>query len=235
MEDMKKITVNSVDIHGPSSRDELIDFALSNNLILVAVNAEKIYNATDQTREIINRNLGYPDGFGALVALRENGVSDAVKIPGCELWLDILDKHSDNKSFYFIGGTPDTINSTIVKVTDIYPNINLLGFRDGYFNAEQEASLIDDILIKKPDIVFVALGSPRQEVFMEKVSKSHKALYQGLGGSFDVFVGNVRRAPQAWVKLNLEWLYRLIQEPKRVRRQAKLALYFIKLKLGLYK
>ncbi|PMP07279.1 glycosyl transferase [Vibrio breoganii] len=232
---MKTITINGVNIYAPRSRKELVDYALDEHKILVAVNAEKIHNATDETRSIINRNLGYPDGYGAIAALRYKGVDDAVKIPGCELWLDILDLYSDKKSFYFIGGKKETLTKTLDAIIFRYPDINILGSRDGYFDSVEESNLINDIAIKKPDVVFVALGSPKQELFMEKASQKHKALYQGLGGSFDVFVGNVNRAPDIWVKCNLEWLYRLIQEPKRFGRQVKLASYFLKLKLKLFK
>ena len=80
----------------------------------------------------------------------------------------------------------------------------------------------DDIVAKKPDVVFVAMGSPKQEYLMQEIQKRHNAIFQGLGGSFDVYTGNVKRAPKWWVDHNLEFAYRLLKEPKRIKRQIHL-------------
>ena len=85
--------------------------------------------------------------------------------------------------------------------------------------------MLDDIATKKPDVVFVAMGSPKQELLMEEMAERHPAIYQGLGGSFDVYTGHVKRAPQWWVDHNLEYVYRLIKEPKRIKRQIHLVKY----------
>ena len=87
---MKYELLNGVITYSPKSRNDLIDYAIKNKQILVAVNAEKILFATDKSRNIINRNFGYPDGIGAVWALQKKGCKNSVKIPGCELWLDIL-------------------------------------------------------------------------------------------------------------------------------------------------
>ena len=93
--------------------------------------------------------------------------------------------------------------------------------------------MITDIKLKKPDIVFVAMGSPKQELLMEEMQEVHPAIYQGLGGSFDVYTGNVKRAPSWWVDHNLEWAYRLIKEPARIKRQIHLIRFLILVKLGM--
>lgn len=80
---------------------------------------------------------------------------------------------------------------------------------------------------------FVAMGSPKQELLMEEMAERHKAVYQGLGGSFDVYTGNVKRAPQWWVRHNLEWAYRLVKEPVRIKRQIHLVRFLLRVKLGL--
>ena len=90
---------------------------------------------------------------------------------------------------------------------------------------------LEDIKKLKPDVVFIAMGSPRQELLMEKLHKSHKATYQGLGGSFDVYTGNVHRAPQKLIYYNLEWIFRLIKQPSRIKRQIHLLRFFLLLKL----
>lgn len=229
---MKSVYINSINTFAPKSRQDLIDYALDHKKILVAVNAEKILNATDQSRNIINRNVGYPDGIGAVWALKKNGIKDTVKIPGCELWLDIIAHSYKNKSFYLVGGKKQVINDTIKKLKKEFKGINILNYRNGYIQTEQEKfDLIKDINTLKPDVVFVAMGSPKQELLMEEMQNSHQATYQGLGGSFDVYTGHIKRAPQWWVKSNLEWAYRLIKQPFRIKRQIHLVRFFILLQL----
>ncbi|TKG10171.1 WecB/TagA/CpsF family glycosyltransferase [Vibrio sp. F13] len=225
--------INGIKIYAPSSRQCLIDYAIENHVLLVAVNAEKILHATVESRNIINRNIGYPDGFGATLALKKLGLTDVVKIPGCELWLDIIRAYYTDKSFYLVGGKAPVIEQTVVQLKDEFQGINIVNFRDGYLKTENEIqSLIDDIEEKKPDVVFVAMGSPKQELLMERMQQRHPALYQGLGGSFDVYTGNVKRTPTWWLQNNLEWLYRLIQEPTRIKRQIHLVRFLFLLAIG---
>lgn len=232
---MQSEALNNVITYAPNSRDELIDFAVDNKKILVAVNAEKILHATDQSRAIINRNLGYPDGIGAVWALRKKGHKKTVKIPGCELWLDLIQKHYKDKSFYLVGGKEEVINATINQLKSEFSGINICNFRNGYLKTEEEEiALIEDIKKHRPDVVFVAMGSPKQELLMERIQKEHQAVYQGLGGSFDVYTGNVKRAPNWWVKNNLEWTYRLLNQPSRIKRQIHLVRFFINLHLNRY-
>ncbi len=230
---MESKFINGVNVYAPPSTKALIDFALANNSLLVAVNAEKILHATDQSRDIINRNVGYPDGLGAIMGLKKKGLSNTVKIPGCELWLDIIKAHYSNKRFYLVGGKDAVIEKTVVQLKEEFRDINIVNYRNGYLKTDdEERALIDDIVEKKPDVVFVAMGSPKQELLMELMSQKHPALYQGLGGSFDVYTGNVKRAPAWWVEHHLEWFYRLLKEPSRIKRQVHLIRFFFLLKLN---
>ncbi len=232
---MKSEALNNVITYAPKSRDELIDYAFENKKILVAVNAEKILHATDESRAIINRNLGYPDGIGAVWALRKKGYKSTVKIPGCELWLDVVGRHYNNKSFYLVGGKQEVIEATVKQLQNDFKDINICNYRNGYIKSEiEEENLIKDIKKYKPDVIFVAMGSPKQELLMEKIQKEHDAVYQGLGGSFDVYTGNVKRAPDWWVRNNLEWTYRLLSQPSRIKRQIHLVRFFINLHLNRY-
>ncbi|MFN4764636.1 WecB/TagA/CpsF family glycosyltransferase [Gillisia sp. Q332] len=225
--------LNGVQTFAPKSREDLISFALKGQKILVAVNAEKILHATDVSRGIINRNLGYPDGIGAVMALKQKGIKSVVKIPGCELWLDIIKAYHNDKSFYLVGGKQEIVEGTVSKLKFAYPKINIVNFRNGYLKTEQEKlNLIDDIARRKPDVVFVAMGSPKQELLMEEMRQKHPALYQGLGGSFDVYTGNVDRAPKWWVDNNLEWAYRLVKQPSRITRQIHLVKFVYLLKMN---
>lgn len=222
----KRVDLNGVKVYPFASEKELLDYVDSCPGILVAINAEKILHANDQTRAIINRNIGYCDGAGAVMALKQKGYKDVRKIAGCELWLKIIQRFLTEKTFYLVGSKPQVIEETVAKLKAEYPEIHIVGYRDGYLKSEQERlDLIADILAKKPDVVFVAMGSPKQELLMEEIQKQHKAIFQGLGGSFDVYTGHVERAPKWWVNHNLEFAYRLLKEPKRIKRQIYLVKY----------
>jgi len=225
--------LNGVKTYSPNSRKELIEYALYQKKILVAVNAEKILHATTNTRNIINRNLGYPDGIGAVMALKQKGIKEAIKIPGCELWLDIIQRNYKKNTFYLVGGKEEIIQQTVAELKKQFPGINILNYRNGFITkGEEKEGLIEDIAKKKPDVVFVAMGSPKQEILMEEMQQKHAALYQGLGGSFDVFTGNVERAPKWWIKNNLEWTYRLLKQPSRIKRQIHLIKFLYLLKMN---
>ena len=233
---MEKVSLRGVEIFPFSSANELLRFVDERKGILVAINAEKILHATEQTRSIINRNIGYCDGAGAMRALHQRGFKDAIKIPGCELWLQIVGMSYKEKSFYLVGGKQEVIEETVEKLKQDFPGINIIGYRNGYLKSETDRKdLIKDIADKRPDIVFVAMGSPKQELLMEEMMQQHKAIYQGLGGSFDVYTGHVLRAPEWWVSHNLEWAYRLIKEPKRIKRQIHLVRFEWWLRRGKFK
>lgn len=229
-----RVELNGVKVHPFRSFDELLNYVTGRKGILVAINAEKILHATDQTRNIINRNIGYCDGIGAVMALNKRGYKDVAKIPGCELWLKIISAlYKEGKSFYLVGGKPEVIEATVAKLKDEFVGINISNYRDGYIKSDEEKLLlIEDIANRKPDVVFVAMGSPKQELLMEEMSQKHQAIYQGLGGSFDVYTGTVERAPEWWVKHNLEWAYRLMKQPSRIKRQIHLVRFWVLVKLG---
>ena len=216
---IEKVALRGVEIYPFSSVEELINFADENKGILVAVNAEKILNANEITRPIINNNIGYCDGSGAVLGVKQKGCENACKIAGCELWLHIIARFHSQKSFYLIGAKPQVIEEVVAKLKIEYPDINIVGYRDGYVKTDEEReALIADVVEKKPDVVFVAMGSPKQEILMSEMLKCHKAIYQGLGGSFDVYSGHQKRAPKWWIDHNMEFAYRLIKQPKRITR-----------------
>lgn len=236
MKQNERVDVNGVKIFPFTSFEQLLAYVDEHKGILVAINAEKILHATDQTRAIINRNIGYSDGAGAIIALKKKGFDHVAKIPGCVLWLHIIEAmYPQGKSFFLIGGKQEVIDATVEKLKEDYSGINIVGFRNGYLKSDEEKKmLLDDIEAKKPDVVFVAMGSPKQELLMEEMAERHPAIYQGLGGSFDVYTGRVKRAPEWWQNHNLEWLYRLINQPSRIKRQIHLIRFLANVKLGRY-
>lgn len=231
---IQNVYLNGVRVYAFVSHEELLDHVEREKGILVAINAEKILHATDQTRGIINRNIGYCDGIGAVMAMKKKGYKEVVKIPGCELWLKIIASlYQSDKTFYLVGGKQEVIEATVNKLKEEFEGIRIVAYRNGYIQTEEERmNLIEDVAVKKPDVVFVAMGSPKQELLMEEMLERHPAIYQGLGGSFDVYTGNVKRAPKWWVDHGLEWAYRLVKQPSRIKRQIYLVKFLVLVKLG---
>lgn len=220
MINIEKVDIKGVKLFPFTSRQQIANYANEHKGILIAINAEKILNATPETRAIINRNIGYCDGAGPLMVLHRRGYKDAIKVAGCELWLSIVEQYYKEKTFYLVGGKQPIIEETVHRLKAQFPGIRIVGYRNGYIQSNDERQqLIDDVATKRPDVVFVAMGSPKQELLMEDMLQRHKAIYQGLGGSFDVYTGHVKRAPQWWINHNVEWLYRLIHQPSRIKRQ----------------
>lgn len=215
-----RVDLNGMKVFPFSSSKELLKYVDSNKGILVAVNAEKVTKATNETRTIVNDNIGYADGAGVVVAMHKMGRPQAVRIAGCDLWLDIIKESFQEKTFYLIGGKQAVIDDTINKLYKEFEGINILGYRNGYIQTDEEREeLIRDVAEKRPDVVYVAMGSPKQEFLMADMMKVHPAIYQGLGGSFDVYTGRVKRAPIWWQKHNIEFLYRFLKQPQRYKRE----------------
>ncbi len=198
---------------------ELLDYVDHRKGILVAVNAEKVMNADDRLRAIINDNIGYCDGAGAVKGLKRKGAKRVVRIPGCELWLKIIARHYKDGRFYFVGSTDEVVAGVVEKLRREFEGIDIVGWRNGFIaDQEQREALIADIEAKAPDYVFVAMGSPRQEYLMAEMQQRHAAVYQGLGGSFDLYMGNFKRAPRLLQRVGCEWVWRFVAQPTRIKR-----------------
>ena len=220
MNPQDRVSLNGMLVFPFSSVETLIEYTDRHNGILVAVNAEKVAKANEETCKIVNDNIGYADGAGVMVAMRHKGHPDAIRIAGCDLWLEIIKRNHSNKSFYLVGGKQEVIDDTVKRLRETYSDIDIKGYRNGYINDEAERkALIDDVVSKKPDVVFVAMGSPKQEILMSEMQERHHAIYQGLGGSFDVYTDRVKRAPKWWQDHNIEFLYRFLKQPQRFRRE----------------
>jgi len=223
---MNHTLIKHYKINAFASKNIFLNEIKNSKKILIAMNAEKIMKNDEKLKRIINNNIGYTDGFGAVLALKAKGMK-TVKLPGSELWLDIIQRFEKDKTFYLIGSTKKVIENTVKQLKKDYPKIKILGYRDGFLNENDKERLCKELILLKPDIVFVAQGSPRQEFLMDELSNQHKALYMGLGGSFDIYGGDKKRAPKIFLKLELEWFYRLFKEPTRVGRQFALIKFII--------
>ena len=213
------ININGFRLYGFADKEELLSHLSSQKGILIALNAEKLYNRDSELQKLSHSGIGYADGAGAVWALKAQGVKYATRLPGSELWLDLVEKYSADSSFYLIGSTEMVIENVVAKLHRQFPGINIVGYRNGFLKPSEFSELERDILSKQPDIVFVAQGSPKQEKLMDRLQTRHQAVYMGLGGSFDVFTGKVSRAPAFYRNNGLEWLYRLVSQPSRIKRQ----------------
>jgi N-acetylglucosaminyldiphosphoundecaprenol N-acetyl-beta-D-mannosaminyltransferase len=163
--------------------------------------------------------LVVPDGSGVVWALKRQGV-DTPKVAGVDLVRGMAEQAAQKgHKLFLLGAKPGVAAEAAQALQASYPGLTIAGVRDGYFKPEDEPALFDEIRRAAPDILLVALGVPRQELWIaEHQPALGVPVAMGVGGSFDVFAGRVQRAPEAFQKLHLEWLYRLIQEPWRFQR-----------------
>lgn len=176
-------------------------------------------------RDVLNRgSLITPDGIGVVYASKILGKPLKERVGGFDLANKVLEKIAGTgKTVYLFGGKPGVAEKAAEKVSALYPGTIICGTQDGYFDAEKEAKIIEDIKEKKPDLLFVCLGFPKQETWIDAHKEELGAkVLMGLGGSLDVFAGTVKRAPAIFQKLGLEWFYRLLKQPSRAIRMLAL-------------
>jgi len=159
-----------------------------------------------------------PDGIGIVKVAKANGYDIKERITGIDIATTLLDYGNElKKKIYLFGAKADVINLMNDVLKNNYPNLELVGSSNGY--VKDKDKVFDEIIKLEPDIVLVALGIPHQEKLIYKhINKFKKGIFVGVGGSFDVISGYKKRAPKIFIKLNLEWLYRIITEPKRIKR-----------------
>ena len=175
-----------------------------------------------------NADLLIPDGIGIVMAARILYGVNLERVPGSEFIFDICDIAANGNYKVFIFGAKEDVNRKAVdELKNRYPNINIAGRANGYVKDFEMPDLIDRINASKAEILFLALGSPKQEKWYAAHKKGLQfvKVVQGVGGTLDTIAGTVRRAPELWSKLRLEWLYRLIKEPKRIKRQKVLPVF----------
>ena len=174
--------------------------------------------------DVLNRgDLITADGIGVVYASRILGYPLPGRVSGFDLAGELLRECAPlKKTVYLFGSKPGVAEAAAEKIMSLYPGIEIVGCADGYFDSEKEKKIIDDINEKSPDILFVCLGFPRQECWIDAHSDLNAKVAMGLGGSLDVFAGTVKRAPKFFQKFGIEWLYRLIKQPSRFIRMLAL-------------
>lgn len=226
--------IRGLDLLGFSDMAGMLDYLCCEREVktgtLVAINAEKVLTAESQPeihRLIQQAEYKYPDGISIVRSIRKKYPQARVsRIAGADLWEGLMERAGkEGIPVFLIGGKPAILTQTIDKLRRQW-NVNIVGSQDGYFPPGERDALFSRIAASGAKIVTVAMGSPQQEVLMQDCQAVHsQALYMGVGGTYDVFTGHVKRAPQIWQKMGLEWLYRLISQPSRLRRQLRLLKY----------
>lgn len=167
------------------------------------------------------------DGVGITKAATMLGTPLKSRVPGIDFASNVISRLAQRGgSVYLLGAKPLVAEAAAEKLTQTYPGIVIAGTNDGYFT--DDAPVIEKINVASPDFLMVCLGSPKQELWMSaNAGRLSCGLMAGLGGSLDVLAGNVQRAPETWRRLGLEWLYRVIKEPKRLGRVMKLPAFVL--------
>ncbi|WCK54302.1 WecB/TagA/CpsF family glycosyltransferase [Aneurinibacillus sp. Ricciae_BoGa-3] len=170
-----------------------------------------------------------PDGIGIVLASRWIGQPVSERVSGYDL-LHGLMKQANRYGWKYmlVGASPSSSDGAALKLKELYPNAVYAGHYSGYFTEEEEPDIVKHIQQEKPQLLFVALGAPRQEKWIARhLPDLPVNIVMGVGGSFDVLSGTVKRAPELFQKLNLEWFYRLVSQPKRWKRQLLLPKFAI--------
>ena len=188
------------------------------------VNVAKLVNMRREPllREaVLASDVIFADGMGVVWASRLLGQALPARVAGIDLMLGMFERGSrKGYSVYCLGATEDVLSRAVDTLSRTYPGVRVAGAHHGYFTPEQEPAIAAAIAAARPDILLVAMTSPRKEQFLARWNDVMGAtVCHGVGGSFDVVAGEVARAPESWQRLGLEWLYRVKQEPRRLWRR----------------
>lgn len=211
-------------IFNKSIEDLLIEIERRQKVNIVSGNPEILYNGLKS--EALNKNFNeeysliVPDGVGTVIASKIVKSPVKEKIAGIEVMKNIIEiAVKEEKGIYLLGAKEEVLKKCIANLKKTYPNIKIAGSHNGYFDLNNCTDIVNDIKANSPWVIFVAMGCPRQEQFIgNNISELPCKIFMGVGGSFDVFAGNVKRAPKWMLSIGLEWLYRVIKEPWRIKR-----------------
>lgn len=232
---MKKANIMGVEFNNISLTDA-VEFAISQikkgeKGYVVTPNPEIVYKAmydTEFCTLINNASLVLPDGIGVIYASKILGKGLKTRVTGIDFASLLMQRMSEeNMRLFLLGAKPSVAEKAAENLKQKYSGLVIAGTKDGYFKDDKEA--VEAInSVGGADVVFVCLGAPKQEKFMSNNKESLNAyLCCGLGGCLDVFAGTVQRAPDIFIKLGMEWFYRLCKEPKRIGRMMKLPLFML--------
>jgi N-acetylglucosaminyldiphosphoundecaprenol N-acetyl-beta-D-mannosaminyltransferase len=196
----------------------------NSEIIVSANNDQKLKEILDSARLVV------PDGIGIIYASKILGMPLNERVTGIDFLGKILSYlEENNKSIYFLGSKTEILDMAILNIIKIHPNLKVVGTHDGYFNKDEEESIVEEINKSGADFLCVALGSPKQEKFIyEHKNELNPRAAMGVGGSLDVISGTLKRAPEFYRNNGLEWLYRLMQQPSRYKRMGALPVFMLR-------
>lgn len=206
MESLLKNINNFEKVHIVSGNPEVLRTGLQSDILLD--------NFTSKNSIII------PDGISTVICSKIVGQPVKEKIAGIELMDCIVKKcEKENQGIYLLGASQETVDMCNINLRTKYRNLNILGSHDGFFDLDNCEEILQDIEQVNPQVLFVAMGCPRQELFITKyMDRLPCSIFMGVGGSFDIIAGNLKRAPKWMINIGLEWLYRVSKEPFRIKR-----------------
>ncbi len=246
---MEKLSIMGIRIDNKSMKEsmELIKQKIENDeqFIIYTPNTEIIMmcHKDEEFMDLINKShINIPDGIGLIYASKIRNHPLKEKVAGYDLSVNMLKLADENNlKLFVVGGKPGIAEEAMLNVHKKYPNINIVGTQHGYFKGthlgkngdDEELIVLDKINKAEPDILFVGFGAKKQEQWIEyNRDKINAKIIIGNGGTLDGLAGKVKRAPDIFIKLGLEWLYRLINEPKRIKRQILLPIFMLKVIFG---
>ena len=200
---------------------------------VLAMNPEKVIalQRNPSLRTVFNdATLLVPDGVGIVLAIRLLHGLWVSRVPGVDLMQNICEQAAKKGyKIYLYGAEEEVSREAAKKITQVYPGIRIVGRSNGYVSEARMDYLIDDINASRADVLFVALGSPIQERWIAQyLPRLEVKVCQAIGGTLDAIADNIKRAPRLMQNVGLEWFYRLVREPKRIRRQSVLPLFAMK-------
>ena len=202
-------------------------------VIVATANAEMLMRAThdEELKDILNAaELVVPDGAGTVWAAHHLGHDMPERVAGYDLAQELMKRAPvKGRRIYFFGSAPGVADKAKAKAEKLYPGIQIVGTRNGYFKEPDEAQIIADIKAAKPDLLLAALGVPKQEKWLAKYKDElNVPVSIGVGGTFDVMAGVMKRAPKWMQRAKLEWLFRAMLQPKRAGRLIALPKFVLK-------
>lgn len=213
---------------------ELIEKSNKTCKVVVAPNTEFIMMAQKDEefyRILQNAELATPDSVGVMIAGKFQKKPFKQRIPGQAYFRKILEVgEKEGWTFYMLGGKDDVPKLAVENVKKIYPDLKIVGYHEGFFEKDSEEDVIKEINKLSPNVLFVAMGAPLQEKWISKHKNELKVdIAAGQGGTFDYEAGKIKRAPKIVQKMCIEWLWRLILQPTRIKRMIVLPIYLFKI------
>lgn len=229
IQSIERVNVLDIPVDTVTMTDALnyVQYSVEENHLhryVLAINPEKVMTLRNDEKLLSafrKASLLIPDGIGVVMAMKLLFQKNVERVAGADLMQNICALAAKKNYGIFLYGSKEEVNkAAAVKLMERYPGIRIMGRSHGYVSENDMTNLVRKINESGADILFVALGSPMQENWIKKhLPKLNIKICQGIGGTLDTIAGNVKRAPVAFQKAGLEWFYRLLADPKRIRRQ----------------